>query len=139
MKRSEIREAAFLLVFEKEIRRDDTIEEIIESAKEADEYDFNKDTVEIFRGVYDHLTETDEIISRFSDKRQLSRIHKVSLAVLRIAVYEINHCDRVPTNVAISEAVNITKKFALDAEVQFVNGVLGAYSRSLPKNTEAES
>jgi N utilization substance protein B len=36
----------------------------------------------------------------------------------------------VPQNVAISEAVILSKKFSFDADVQFVNGVLGAYSRS---------
>ena len=33
-------------------------------------------------------------------------------------------------NVAISEAVQIMKKYAYDNDTQFVNGVLGAFSRS---------
>ncbi|MGN1089911.1 MAG: hypothetical protein ACI4Q6_05865 [Huintestinicola sp.] len=47
MKRSQVREAAFMLVFE-HMFRDDTLEDIIESAKEADEYDFNEDVIKLF-------------------------------------------------------------------------------------------
>ena len=131
MKRSEMREAAFLLVFEKSLRMNDSFEEILDSAREADEYDFNEASEELFRGVYEHIDELDAVISALSEKRQVSRISRVSLAVLRIAVYEIKFSEKVPTTAAISEAVNIVKKYALDPEVQFVNGVLGAYSRQL--------
>ena len=129
MKRSEMREAAFLLVFEKSLRMNDSFEEIIESAQDAVE--FNEVSEQLFRAVYEHADEIDKIIAGFSEKRQISRISKVSLAILRIAVYEINYSEKVPTNAAISEAVNLAKKYALDTEVQFVNGVLGAYSRKL--------
>ncbi|MGN0666339.1 MAG: transcription antitermination factor NusB [Huintestinicola sp.] len=129
MKRSDVREAAFMLVFESQFR-DDGIEEIIESAKEADEYDFNDEAIELFKNVTDKAEELDEIISRFSEKRKVSRIGKVSLAVLRIAVYESIYDDRVPVNVAISEAVQISERYSFESDTQFVNGVLGAFSRS---------
>lgn len=140
-KGSLIREAAFILVFEKIFRREDSCDEIIESAKEAeifdfgegavDEKDFDKVSVSVFRGVYDNLDELDGIISSYSEKRQIGRISKVSLAVLRLAVYEIKHNDKVPTNVAVSEAVNLAKKYGFDADVKFVNGVLGRFAESV--------
>ena len=46
-------------------------------------------------------------------------------------MYEAIYEEKVPVNVAISEAVIITKKYAQKADVSFINGVLGAYSRSL--------
>ena len=138
LRRSEMREASFLLIFERIFRMNDTYEEILETAHDADEYEFNEDAVGNLRGVYENLDAIDGIIASYSEKRQISRISKVSLAVLRLAIYEINFCEKVPTNVAISEAVNLAKKFALDTEVQFVNGVLGAYSRDLAeKDSEA--
>lgn len=129
MKRSHIREAAFMLTFEK-MFRDDSCEDIIESAKDADEYDFNSDAQELFIAVDSRTQELDDVIAQYSEKRKVSRIGKVSLAVLRIALYECLYDEKVPVNVAISEAVRITKQYALDNDVQFVNGVLGAFSRS---------
>ena len=64
------------------------------------------------------------------DRRKVNRIGKVSLAVLRLAIYECLYEEEVPVNVAISEAVQIMKKYAYDNDTQFVNGVLGAFSRS---------
>ena len=145
MKRSEIREAAFMLIFEKLFRPECSCDEIIEAAKETGTFEFypvpetaeNKgdpagaaEVEKLFRGVVSKQEELDEIISGYSNKRQVSRIAKVSLTVLRLAIYEILYCDKVPTNVAISEAVNLTKKYALDPEVKLVNGILGAYSRA---------
>ena len=53
----------------------------------------------------------------------------MSVAVLRIAIYEMLFDDKIPDNVAISEAVNIAKKFAYEPDVQFINGLLGAFCR----------
>ncbi len=129
MKRSEIREAAFLLIFEK-MFNDESIEAIIETAKEVDEYEINEEAQKLFTSVIQKSDELDAIIAGYSEKRQLSRIPRVSLAILRLALYEILYDEKVPQNVAISEAVILSKKFSFDADVQFVNGVLGAYSRS---------
>lgn len=129
MKRSHVREAAFMLIFEK-MFRDDTYEDIIESAREADEYDFSDESIELFKNVSDKSEELDGIISEYSEKRRVERIGKVSLAVMRIAVYECLYSDNVPVNVAISEAVLLSKKYSLENDTQFVNGLLGAFSRS---------
>lgn len=129
LKRSHIREAAFLLIFEK-LFRDDSCDEIIESAAEADEFDFNDEVKRLFRAVDEKAEELDGIIGEYSEKRKVNRIGKVSLAVLRLAIYECLYEEEVPVNVAISEAVQIMKKYAYDNDTQFVNGVLGAFSRS---------
>ncbi|MGN1416160.1 MAG: transcription antitermination factor NusB [Oscillospiraceae bacterium] len=140
-KGSLIREAAFILVFEKIFRTEESCDEIIATAKDADIFDFGEESVEekdfdkvsaaVFKGVYDNLDELDEIISSYSEKRQIGRISKVSLAVLRLAIYEIKHNDKVPTNVAVSEAVNLAKKYGFDPDVKFVNGVLGRFAESV--------
>lgn len=129
LSRSHIREAAFLLIFEKQFR-DDSCEDIIESAKEADEYDFNEKAQQLFTGVTHKTEELDEIIGKLSPKRKVNRIGKVSLAVLRLAIYECLYEDSVPDNVAVSEAVNIMNKYAFENDTQFVNGVLGTFTRS---------
>lgn len=130
MKKSHIREAAFLLVFEQLFRKDDSREDIIDSAKEADEYDFNDEAVRLFSNVVEKAEELDGVIGRYSEKRKVGRISKVSLAILRLAVYECMYEDEVPVNVAISEAVQIAGKYAYENDTQFINGILGALSRS---------
>ena len=128
MKRSEVREAVFFLTFEK-LFSDETPDAIIDTAYEVDEFEMNEDVENFFKAVDNKAAEADEIITKYSEKRQFSRIPKVSVAVLRIAIYEMLFDDKIPDNVAISEAVNIAKKFAYEPDVQFINGLLGAFCR----------
>ena len=129
MKRSEVREAVFFLTFEK-MFSDGTADDILDTAYEADLFEINEDVENFFKAVDEKSGQLDEVIAKFSEKRQVSRIPKVSMSILRIALYEMMFDDTVPDNVAISEAVILTKKFAYEQDVQFVNGLLGAFFRS---------
>lgn len=135
MKRSEVREAVFFLTFEK-LFSDETPDAIIDTAYEVDEFEMNEDVEKFFKAVDSKSAEADEIISKYSEKRQFNRIPKVSVAVLRIAIYEMLFDDKIPDNVAISEAVNIAKKFAYEPDVQFINGLLGAFCRDRKSEKE---
>lgn len=135
VKRRDVRESAFLLTFEM-LFRNDNIDELIEIAKENDAIIINDEVVELARGIEEKSDVLDEIISSYSNKRAVNRIPKINLAILRLAIYEANYDEKVPVNVAISEAVALAEKYAYDSDISFVNGVLGAYSRSeeAPKN-----
>lgn len=135
MKRSEVREAVFFLTFEK-LFSDETPDSIIDTAYEVDEFEMNDDVENFFKAVDSKASETDEVIAKYSEKRQFSRIPKVSVAVLRIAIYEMLYDEKVPDNVAISEAVNLAKKFAYEPDVQFINGLLGAFCRERNSGNE---
>ena len=135
MKRSEVREAVFFLTFEK-LFSDETPDTIIDTAYEVDEFEMNEDVERFFKAVDSKSAEADEIIAKYSEKRQFNRIPKVSVAVLRIAIYEMLFDDKIPDNVAISEAVNIAKKFAYEPDVQFINGLLGAFCRDRKSEKE---
>lgn len=137
MKRSEIREAAFILTFEK-LFSDSTAEEIIEAAYDADEFDMDDKVEKLFIAVDGKAEEIDSYIAKYSEKRQFSRIPKVSVAVLRIAVYEMLFDESVPVNVAISEAVILSKKFSFAPDTQFVNGVLGALAKDIEKDKDVK-
>ena len=50
---------------------------------------------------------------------------------MQLAVYEILYVEDVPEGVAISEAVRLAKKYDGDDTGSFVNGILGAFARSL--------
>ena len=127
-KRRDVREAAFLLSFEM-LFRDDSPEDIFESAYEINEINIDEEVENIVNNIYEKKSELDSIISKYSDKRTLNRIPKINLAILRLAIYEALYDDKVPVNVAISEAVSLTQKYAQEPDVAFVNGVLGALSK----------
>ena len=53
----------------------------------------------------------------------LSRVSKVEIAILKVAIYEILYTE-TPFKVAINEAVELAKKYGEDKSSAFVNGVL---------------
>ena len=55
---------------------------------------------------------------------KLSRISKVDITILRLAVYEMKYDDTIPVKVSVNEAVELAKKYGGDSSPSFVNGVL---------------
>lgn len=135
MTRREIRDNAFKLTFE-QLLRDDDVEELYEIAEEVDEINVNDEVKKIVGGVINHREEIDGIISDYSKSRSISRISKLNLAILRIALYEALHDERIPVNVAISEAVRLAEVYTYSEDISFINGVLGAFSRDLNRKEE---
>lgn len=134
--RREVRQAAFLLSFEK-MFLDDDLDKIFESAEELGEFiPVNDEVKSLVRAIFDNQEELDSIISKYSDKRAVSRIPKVDLTALRLAIYEALYDDKVPVNVAISEAVALTEKYALEPDIAFVNGLLGSFAKDIKKDEE---
>lgn len=128
-KRREVRETAFILSFEK-LFRDESIDDIIKISEEYDDFKIDEEAVRLVKGILDKQDELDGIISRFSNKRSIERIPKINLAIIRLAIYEALYDEKVPVNVAISEAVALAQKYAQEPDIAFINGVLGSYSRS---------
>jgi len=81
------------------------------------------------KGVEEHLEEIDAKISSNLKNWTIDRISQVSLAAMRVAVYEMLYTEDVPTSVAISEAVQIVTGYDDPDNASFVNGVLGSISR----------
>ena len=92
----------------------------------------------VVSGVANREEELDAQIQKLSIGWDISRISKLTRAVLQLALYEIQYVDDVPTGVAIAEAVRIAKKYDTDETGSFVNGILGTFARSLTKTEEAE-
>ena len=133
MKRREVRDNAFKLLFEYSLR-DDPIEELYELSQEVEEITVNDAVREMVDGTLAHLSEIDSIIQQYSPKRLISRIANLNLTVLRIAVYEILYDEGTPTNAAISEALVLAEQYTYFAEdIRFINGVLGAFARDREK------
>ena len=70
-------------------------------------------------------------IQKLSISWDVSRISRLARSVMQLAIFEILFLEDVPTGVAISEAVRIAKKYDGDDTGAFVNGILGAFARTL--------
>ena len=88
----------------------------------------------VVAGVANRTDELNAYIQKYSIGWDVSRISKLARTVMQLAIFEILNLDDVPTGVAISEAVRIVKMYDGDETGAFVNGILGAFARSL--NTE---
>mgnify|MGYP002733985940 FL=1 len=127
MKRRELRERIFEILFRVEFMNENDMEEQMElffqdlaEAKPSDvDYIKNK-----YLAVREKMPVIDITIDEKSRGWKTSRMGKVELTILRLAVYEMLFDEDVPATVAINEAVEIAKKFGGDDTPAFVNGVL---------------
>ncbi len=124
------REQAFSLVFTKMFQPECTVDEIVESSFDADDIEIDSFARKEAKGVYEHVDDIDKLIEKYLTGWTLKRIPKTTLAVLRLAIYEIEYNPDMPTAVAVNEAVELAKKFCGDDDPSFVNGVLGSHIRS---------
>ena len=69
-------------------------------------------------------------IQQYSIGWNVSRISRLTRAVLQLALYEILYVEDVPAGVAVSEAVRLAKKYDGDDTGSFVNGILGSFVRA---------
>lgn len=131
--RSEARTEAFKLIFQTQVNDEELdflFEQMLEeNPKSIDNIDYIKTAV---IGVNEKRSELDEAIERnITGGWRIDRITRVSLAVLRLAIFEIKYLADVPTNVAINEALEIEKKFDNPDNSAFVNGVLAGFVKTL--------
>ena len=127
--RKQAREQAFILIFEK-CFKEETVDEILELAVELRDFETDDYTVNTFKGVYENVELLDSKISENTKKWDINRISRVSLAILRLALYEILFIDEIPVSVSANEAVELAKKYSTENDAAFVNGVIGSITRS---------
>ena len=127
MSRREIREHLFRMLFRKEFHDANELNEqielyfdMLEEPSEKD-LDYLKDK---FDKVLERLVDIDAMIEQVTEGWKITRIGKVDLTIIRLAVYEMKYDEEVPTKVAINEAVEIAKIFGEDNSPSFINGVL---------------
>lgn len=130
--RHQMRENAFILSFE-QIFQNGTPEDVLRLAEECGEPVVNTQVEEMFRGVEAHKSEIDAIIQENLKNWTMDRISKVSLAILRLGVYEILFCSDVDNDIVVSECVKLATTFAYEDDVAFVNGILGSIVRGIAK------
>lgn len=80
--------------------------------------------VELTVGVGAHSAELDDMIRRFAKGWRPERMPVLDLMLLRMGAFELTHRPDVPTAAAISEAVDLARRFSTEDSGRFVNGVL---------------
>ena len=131
MTRKEARDAAFKIMFESIFQADEMGELISRYYELFGEPGDQKEYLEGLVLECANKKETlDAKISQYLANRPIGRISKVSLSVLRIAVYEILYTD-IANSVAINEAVELAKIYEGPKAGKFVNGVLASVVKEI--------
>lgn len=128
MNRSQVRELAFKLLYQIEIQKevsDEDIELFFENnqinSEEAKEY-----IEDIINGVAKESTDIIEEISKnLKQDWEVDRISKINLALLKLAIYEIKY-KKLPYKVVINEVVELAKKYGEETSHSFINGILAS-------------
>lgn len=131
--RSEARDAAFTQVFQMNMHEDDMdviLDELLKARPECEE---NLGYIRaIIDGVGEHEKELEEIIEKNLRKGwSISRISKVSLSIMKMAIFEMKYMEDVPPKVAINEAVELAKRYGSDEDPNFINGLLGSVYKEI--------
>lgn len=85
----------------------------------------------VVSGVANRSEDLNAEIQKYAIGWDISRISRLTRAIMQLAIYEILYVEDVPTGVAVSEAVRLAKKYDGDDTGSFVNGILGSFARSL--------
>lgn len=135
MKRSEIREILFKLLFRAEFNDMSEMEEqtglFFNIEETVDKHDVSPEDRDYIgkreAAVLAKFPEIDKLIDEKAEGWTVGRMGKAELTILRLAVYEILFDDDIPASVAINEAVELAKKYGQDNSGSFVNGVLAKF------------
>ncbi len=107
----------------------DTIEDALEQTEHAMSDEDMLFSDRLYEGVHRYLSEIDSAIEAHARDWSVSRIAKVDLSILRIAVYELLYEPNIPEGATVNEAVELAKLFGGEKSAGFINGILGAIAK----------
>jgi N utilization substance protein B len=87
-------------------------------------------TRELAEGTEQHREQLDAVIASHAEGWSFDRIAPLERSIMRVALYEVEHREDVPTEVALDEAVSLAKQYCGADTPGFVNGILGAAVRA---------
>ncbi len=88
---------------------------------------------ELTQGVIEHLESLDAAVSSALQNWRIERLSRVDLIILRLALYEMRHCEDIPVRVSLNEYIEVAKEFGTDESASFVNGILDRLAREFPE------
>ncbi len=129
MTRTQTRQLAFELLYSLEIQKVTKEEQEEQINLFLEEQEENKEKVreyilDIVKGITNNAEEIQNLISKnLKEKWELSRISKINLTILKLAIYEMVY-NKLPYKIVVNEAVELAKKYGEDTSPAFVNGIL---------------
>ncbi len=139
MSRSAARENAFKIIYNCALMKEpphdmcEYLEETVKDELWAEEAMSGKDLEYMKSVVFGAAEAKDELNAKIAPllkKWDVERLPKISLALLQLAIYEIDNMEDVPDRVAVNEAVELSKKYGEDDTFKFINGVLAEYLKN---------
>jgi len=130
MTRAEGRKVIISVLFEKTFH-EEPLDKIIENAAVARGTKTNDFVLSTVHGVFSHMDKLDEIIEKHLVDWRLDRLPRVTLTILRLAIYEMMYMEEIPIGASINEAVELAKEYAGDDDPSYINGVLGSIAKTI--------
>lgn len=126
--RTDAREKAFQLIFERLFVKDNynLDEEFFVSLKKEEDREF---AIQILSKFNQNRTVIEELVETNLKNYALSRVYKVDLALIYLAMTEIEYCN-TPHQVAINETLELAKRYSTEKSSRFINGVLSSILKS---------
>lgn len=133
MTRNEARENMMQIIYELDASKSMTEENASKLTDERLVGNHKKHGCALLCNIIENIEHIDNIININSNSWKTTRMPKVDVAIMRLALGEIFYCDDIPTAVSINEAINLAKKYSTDQSSRFIHGVLGAAIKSNEK------
>ena len=89
-------------------------------------------------GVFEHGDELNSLIEKYARGWKLTRISRIALSIMRVALFEVIYLEDVPDSVAINEAIELSKGYEEPETIAFINGILGSFMRAERESASAE-
>ena len=86
------------------------------------------------KDIFTKIADIDREIEAQAEGWKLSRMSRLDLSIIRLAVYEMKFDDEVPVKVAINEAVELAKEYGGEESPKFVNGILAKVVKAGTEN-----
>lgn len=128
MSRRDARDIAFKLIFAYTFDNEKNVEALEEYTAEVDADD-RAYVSEVYNGVILHYDELMEDVKNNAEKFDISRIYKIDLAVILLALYEIKFMSDIPFKVSVDEAVGMARKYSTEKSGKYINGILSKFAR----------
>lgn len=122
MSRKKERDLAFKMLYEMNIKKEEEpsfVQSYLQKEGLPDGY------ISQLAGLYlEHKEQIVELIQRSSKKWNVSRMLKLDITILKLALTEMLYMPDIPIKVSINEAVDLAKKYSGEDSYKFVNGIL---------------
>lgn len=137
LNRRKEREIAFQMLFASQFYPDEETSALFDILAEESDEDGIKESEyikKVFCGAREDSKEEIDLISKNAVDWKTERLSKATLAILELAIFEMNKCDDIPIKISINEAVELAKKYDSDKAPKFINGVLGSIAEQMENN-----